>query len=172
MPVQYKGKEDVTSSAGLLISILARYPEVATINFDPAGRILKFTFIASRVLLPKELSAIKKNVLDSIEVFNLLARKKTKVGSISCRECDHLTILEVQRDIDTLVSEEIALIVQLLRNFLGEHLVTEANEAFLEDDMLLQEEIIEHLLESLKGTTEDRYLFAFREEDRVLVFNK
>ena len=172
MSVQYKGKEDVTSGAGLLISILARYPEVATINFDPAGRILKFTFLSARPLLKEEVSAIKEKVLDSIAVFNLLEKKKAKVKAVLFQECDSLTFIEVRRDVDTLVAEEIALIVQLLRNFLGGRLVTEANEVCLEDDLILQEEIIEHLLENVRGTTEDRCLFAFREEDRVLVFNK
>lgn len=172
MSVQDKGKEDVTSSAGLLISILARYPEVATVNFDPAGRVLKFTFLSSRALLPDEFSVMKEKVLDSIAVFNLLKKKKAKVKAVCCQECDRLTFIEVRRDVDTLVAEEIALIVQLLWDFLGEHLVTEANEACLEDDLILQEEIIAHLLENVRGTTEDRCLFAFREEDRVLVFNK
>lgn len=172
MSVHPKAKDDVTNSAGLLISILARYPEVATINFDPAGRVLKFTFISSRILSPEEFSAIKEKVLDSIDIFNFLEKKKTKVSAIFYQQCDQLTILEVRRDIDTLASEEIALIVQLLREFFGEHLVTETNESYYEDDLLIQEEIIKHLLESVKDADENRYLFAFREEDRVLVFNK
>jgi hypothetical protein len=111
-------------------------------------------------------------VLDSIEVFNLLEKKKTKMSAVTCQECEQLTIIEVQRDIETLVSEEIALIVQLVREFLGSHLVAEVNSDYHEDELLLQEEIIEHLLESVRGDIEERYLFAFREEDRVLVFNK
>ena len=32
--------------------------------------------------------------------------------------------------------------------------------------------MIDNMLESIKDSTEDKYLFAFREEGKVLVFNK
>jgi hypothetical protein len=166
------GREDVTDSVGLLISILVRYPEVATINFDPGRQVLKFTFIASRVLNHRELAVVKKRLLDSIEVFSMLEGKQTRVSLISHQICDHLTMIEVQRDVETLVQEEIALIVQLLRQLLDDNLVTEANDSLFEEDLLIQEEIIEHMLDSMRVTAEDKHLFAFREDGRVLVFNK
>jgi len=172
LSLRYKGNDNVTGSAGLLLFILARYPEVAAINFDPATRALKFTFISSRVLGPEEITVIKRKVLDSIEVFNLLEKRKTKISTFSCLDCDQLNIIEMQRDIDTLASEEISLFAQLMRDFLGNSLTSEASEACFEDDLILQEEIIEHLLESLKGATENKHIFAFREENRLLIFNK
>jgi len=172
LAVRYGGKEDTNWSDGLLISILVRYPEIATINFDPIGHVLKFAFISSQALKPEQLSAIEEKVLDSIEVFNLLEGRKVKMSAISYLDCDQLTIIEAQRDIDTLAQEEISLIVQLVREFLGNNLVTETEEFIFEDDPVLQEEIIEYMLEGMKGAHGDRRLFAFREEGRVLVFNK
>lgn len=172
MSVRYKGNDNIAGSAGLLLFILARYPEVAAINFDPATRALKFTFISSRVLGPEEVTIIKRKVLDSIEVFNLLEKRKAKISAFYCLDCEELNIIEIQRDIDTLTSEEISLFAQLMRDFLGSNLIYETSEAYFEDDLIFQEEIIEHLLESLKGDTENKRLFAFREENRLLVFNK
>ncbi|RKO68092.1 hypothetical protein [Desulfofundulus salinus] len=166
------GREDVTDSVGLLISILVRYPEVATINFDPGRQVLKFTFIASRVLNRREIAAVKEKLLDSIEVFSMLEGKQTRVSLIDHQICDHLTMIEVQRDVETLVQEEIALIVQLLRQLLNDNLVAEANDSLFEEDLLIQEEIIEHMLDSMRAAAEDKHLFAFREDGRVLVFNK
>jgi hypothetical protein len=174
LAVRYGGKEDTNWSDGLLISILVRYPEIATINFDPIEHVLKFAFISSQALKTEQLSAtaIEGKVLDSIEVFNLLEGRKVKMSAISYLDCDQLTIIEVQRDIDTLAQEEISLIVQLIREFLGDNLVTETDEFVFEDDPVLQEEIIEYMLESMKRANGDRHLFAFREEGRVMVFNK
>ncbi|MGB9802874.1 hypothetical protein [Desulfofundulus sp.] len=166
------GREDVADSVGLLISILVRYPEVATINFDPGRQVLKFTFIASRVLNYREIAALKGMLLDSIEVFSMLEGKQTRVSLIDHQICDQLTMIEVQRDVETLVQEEIALIVQLLRQFLDDNLVTEENDSLFEEELLIQEEIIEHMLESMRIAAEDKHLFAFREDGRVLVFNK
>ena len=170
---RYKGNRDnVTDSVGLLISILVRYPEVATINFDPENHLLKFTFIYLQVLGNNELENIKEKLMDSIEVYNLLEGKETRLVALDHQICGNLTLLEVQRDVDTLVQEEITLIVELFHQHLDTNLVTEDNEQLIEEDLLAQEEMIEHMLESIKGSTQDKFLFAFREEGRVLVFNK
>lgn len=171
--VRLKGnRDDVTDSVGLLISILVRYPEVATINFDPENQLLKFTFIYSQVLGDNELDNLKEKLMDSIEVYNLLEGKETRLVSLGHQVFDNLTLIEVQRDVDTLVQEEITLIVELFRQCLNTNLVTEENEQLIEEDLIAQEEMIEYMLESIKGSTQDKYLFAFREEGRVLVFNK
>ncbi|MCL6559402.1 MAG: hypothetical protein K6U74_11520 [Firmicutes bacterium] len=173
MGVRSKGNRDnVTDSVGLLISILVRYPEVATINFDPENQLLKFTFIYSQVLGDNELDNLKQKLMDSIEVYNFLEGKETRLISLNRQICDNLTLIEVERDVDTLVQEEIALIVELFRQYLNTSLVTEENEQLFEEDLIAQEEIIEHMLESIKGSTQDKFLFAFREEGKVLVFNK
>ncbi len=173
MGVHYKGGgDDVTDSVGLLISILLRYPEVATINFNPESQLLKFTFIYSKVLGNGELDSLKQKLMDSIEVYNLLEGKKTRVVTLNHQVCDNLTLLEVRRDVDTLAQEEITLIVELFHQFLNNDLVTEENEQLVEEDLIAQEEIIEHMLQSIKCSTQDKCLFAFREEGRVFVFNK
>jgi len=170
---RYKANRDaVTDSVGLLISILVRYPEVATINFDPEKQLLKFTFMYSKVLGDNELENLKQRLMDSIEVYNFLEEKDTRMVSLSHQICDNLTLIEVQRDVDTLAQEEIALIVELFRQHLNANLVTEENEQLIEEDLIAQEEIIEHMLESIKCSNQDKFLFAFREEGKVLVFNK
>jgi len=156
----------------LLISILMLYPEVAAINFDPGKQLLRFTFIYSKVLVDSELDSLKAKLMEGIEVFNLLECKKTRVVAVQSQICDNLTIIEVQRDVDTLVQGEINLIVELFRQCLNDNLVIEVNEHFFEEDLIAQEEIIGRMLESMKGRSQDRYLYAFREEGRVLVFDK
>lgn len=172
MGLTYQGKEGISDSVGLLISILVRYPEVATINFDPDQQVLKFNFIVSRVLEPAEMEVLSRQLLDSIEVFNKLENKTTRLSLIGSQECDCFTMIEIQRDVETLVREEIALIVALFRQNLENTLVLDENDSLYEEDLLIQEEIIEHMLESVKGCAGDKKLFAFREEGRVLVFNK
>ena len=169
---RYKGREDVTDSVGLLISILVRYPEVATINFDPVQRVLKFTFAVSRVLDALEMEIISQKLLDSIEVLNKLEGKAARLSLVDRQECDSFTMIEIQRDVETLVQEEIALIVELFRQNLENSLITDETQSLYEEDLLMQEEIIERMLESVKGFAGDKKLFAFREEGRVLVFNK
>ena len=165
-------RNEITDSVGLLISILVRYPEVATINFDPEKQLLKFTFIYSQVIKESEFNCIREELMNSIEVYNLLEKRNTSFISIEHQVFDNITLIEVERDVDTLAQEEITLIVELFRQNLDTNLVTEESEHLFEEDLIAQEEIIEHMLESIKSSTQDKYLFAFREEGRVLVFNK
>jgi hypothetical protein len=170
---RYKGnRNNVTDSVGLLISILVRYPEVATINFDPEKYLLKFTFIFAQIMSKSELDNLGNKLMDSIAVYNLLEGKDTRFVSLNHQFCSDLTMIEVNRDVDTLTQEEIALIVELFRQYQQGNLVTEENEHFIEEDLIAQEEIIDHMLESIKCSTQDKPLFAFREEGRVIVFNK
>ncbi|MDD2442947.1 MAG: hypothetical protein PHS52_00390 [Desulfotomaculaceae bacterium] len=172
MGVRYKGKGDQKDSVGLLISILVRYPEVATINYNPENQLFKFTFMYSQVLEDYQLDSLKEKITSSIEVYNLLEGREVRLISLNHQVCDNLTLIEVQRDIDTLAQEEIKLIVELFQQYLNKKLVTEENRRLIEEEQIYQEEMIEHMLDSIRGSIEGKYLFAFREEGKVLVFNK
>ena len=104
MHLQYKSKpqEDVSDSIGLLISILVRYPEVGTINYDPLNQQLKFTFIFSRVLEENELVNFKKIVRESIETYNKLEGRIPVFVDSSYHLCESFTMFEVTRDVGTL----------------------------------------------------------------------
>lgn len=169
---RYKGKEDVTSSVSLLISILIRHPEVAKINFDPDRQVLRFTFIYLGSLESTEISGLRDKILSSIEIYNTLEGKDPQVVYLEFEQSEGFTMIEIQRDVDTLVQEEIALMVELFRQYINSNLVTEESEHLIDEDLVVQEELIEHMLESVKAKSESKRLYAFREEGRVLVFNK
>jgi hypothetical protein len=156
----------------LLVSILMRYPEVTAVNFDPVNQVLKFTFIIDYILTRDEKAKIKQLILDSINVFNSLGNNRARLSKINYQNCKHLTIIELQRDVETIVQEEITLIVGLFQHCLKTSLVTEDNKPVIEEELATQEKMINYLLESVKKTTRDKYLFAFREEGQVLVFDK
>ncbi|GAB6180738.1 hypothetical protein JCM14036_20570 [Desulfotomaculum defluvii] len=172
MDLRYQGKEDLTNSVSLLISILIRYPEVAKINYDPDKQVLNFTFIHLGILTEQELDGLKNNILSSIEMYNSLECKTPKVVKLDYYISDSITMIEIKRDVATLVQEEISLLVELFRQDIKNSLVTDDNESLVVEDLVVQEELIEHMLESVKAKSENKRLYAFRDEGRVLVFNK
>lgn len=174
MSLRLKNRHDTdySDSIGLLISILVRYPEVGTINFDPKQQDLKFTFIFSRVLCEIELSNFKSELVQVIEAYNYLEGKEITIADVNHQFCDNFTMLEVRRDVNTLNQDEIALIIEVVEKCFKQNLVADQNEYMMEEDLIMQEELIEHMLENLKSASPERNLIAFREEGRVLVFNK
>jgi hypothetical protein len=170
--LKYKHGGEVSDTIGLLISILVRYPEVGTINYEPQDQVLRFTFMLSQPLAGEAIQQFEKKFRKSLEVYNYLEDREARVINLKYTPYDQLTALEVQRDVTTLSRDEIDLIIALVREEFGSSLVAENNDNIMEEELLLQEELIDRMLESVRGTVPERQLIAFREEGRVMVFNK
>jgi len=172
MSLQPRNLADVSDTIGLLISILVRYPEVASINFDPHGQALKFTFIFSGSVPKKDQETFEVKINNYLDAYLLIEDKNSEVSSMQWLSYDKFSILEITRDVDTLSQEEIAIIIALVKEDFGPGLVYENSDSVAEEDLMLQEELIGHMLENLKGSRQEKKLIAFREEGKVLVFNK
>ncbi|MHB1125520.1 MAG: hypothetical protein ACYC2T_00970 [Bacillota bacterium] len=170
--MKYRNGDEVSDSIGLLISILLRYPEVGTINYEPATRVLKFTFILSHLYPSAVVQGMREKMVLALQTFNFLEGKDPQLIRLDHSICDALTMVEIQRDVDTLAQDELSLIIALMHQEFGDDLVADSNESMQEEELLMQEELIGHMLESIRGDVPEKKLFAFREEGRVLVFNK
>ncbi|MCD5406572.1 MAG: hypothetical protein LRZ99_02630 [Desulfotomaculum sp.] len=174
MSSNYKSSEDPTNAVNLLISILIRYPEVSTINFDSHRKKLKFHFLFTQILKEDELAALFELLKNSIEVYNILKEEKVKIVQITNQMIADFTMIKIERDVDTLTQGEIALIIQCLKQFIDQDITLDDEEEVIYEleDLQRQEELIAAMLENVKYYQEDKSLFAFREEGRVFVFNK
>lgn len=170
--MRYKNGEDVSDSVGLLISILVRYPQVGSINYEPEAQCLKFNFIFSTIYNTDTLEKFRANFVQSLETYNILEGRKPHNIGLNYQIDDNLTILEVVRDVFTLSQEEISLIITLVEESFDQTLISEKSEEYQVEDLQMQEEMIGHMLENLRTSTHGKKLIAFREEGRVLVFNK
>lgn len=165
------GKVDAMSeSIGLLISLLVRYPEVGTINYEPKTRVLKFTFIVKEALAPEKVAALKKKLSSCLGAFAFLTKKGRRLASLEASTHENFTFLEIKRDVASLTEEEISLIIGLMREEFGQSLITEQNDPLLEEELLAEGDLIGHMLENVKEKTPEKRLIAFREEGKVLVF--
>lgn len=172
MQARLKGGENVTDSVGLLISILVRYPQVAAINFDPEEHLLKFDFICARAVEGNEMRQFETHVLDHIRALNFLEKREIPLVEITHQVFNDLTVIEIKRDVETLALDEINLVAEVFYQYWERDLISDPGEHLIEEDLVVQDEIIEHMLESVRDSVGNKKLYAFREEGRVLVFNK
>ncbi|NLW07263.1 MAG: hypothetical protein GX039_04695 [Clostridia bacterium] len=172
MGLKYKNGGEVADSIGLLISILVRFPEVGTINYEPRDQVLRFTFMLNQPLKEDELEQFNSKFRKSLEIYNFLEGRQPRVINLKYTPYDQLMSLEIQRDVNSLSRDEIGLIIALVRETFETRLVFENNDQIMEEELLIQEELIDRMLESVRGTVPQRQLIAFREEGRVMVFNK
>ncbi|WP_425060935.1 hypothetical protein SCACP_16980 [Sporomusa carbonis] len=163
----------VSDGVNLLISMLVRYPEIGTINFDPEANSLKLTFMISGIPTTKDFEATKRLIINSITAYNLLEGVTDMIIDVELSSYEKVAMLTIMRDVHTLSRGEIGLTIKLLRERFADRLVADHNDAILEEDLLLQEEVIEDMLENMRKQENDHHsLIGIREDGRVFVFNK
>jgi hypothetical protein len=172
LSLKYKNGDDVSDSVGLLISILVRYPEIGTINFDPQSHELKLTFIIAGTFNDQEINNFTKELTESVKVYHQLEKIKAKKLAIEWQTSDNYTVVDMKRDVDSLSRKELSFIIELFGIHFNQTLIAEVNEDIWEEDLTFQDEIIGNMLENIKSVMPDKKLIAYREEGKVLVFNK
>lgn len=171
MEFELKNGARITDTASLAISILIRYPEVSTVNYNPLNKTIKFSFLISTNIDNVEFTTIKKCLIDSIDVYNVLEGRMVKLIDINKQNVDNYTLLEIQRDVETLTQGEIYLIVKSVFQSVKSNIIIDQLNVRNDEDVELQEELIESMLYSVKNSHTDKPLLAIREGGRVLVFN-
>lgn len=161
-----------SNSVGLLISVLLSYPEIATMRFCPDSRCLRFAFMLSKSVTSRQFSSFKAWFEESLRVLSDLTKNQLTVLEVTRTEAEDFCMLEVKRDIESLTREEISLISSLVDDRFGQDLISESGEALSKEDQRVQEELIDQMLEDFRESAHERVLVGFREDGRVLVFNK
>lgn len=160
------------NSTSLIVSLLVRYPEIATVSFDPETRALQITFVLSHPLSDEQFEAFKVKIETSVDVFLSVSGRERAEMQLAYTNFERNAFLEIRRDVNSLSQEEISLLLELVTAQFGEVLVRDQADDLGEEDLEVQEELIDHMLEDLKDSRQDKTLIGFREEGRVLVFNR
>lgn len=154
-----------------MVSLLVRYPEIATIYLEPEDDTMKFSFLINSEINEEEFAEFRTVVEDSIEAYFFLGRGRYQQLRLERNSLGSATMIEVIRDVYTLGQEELSLIVAVFRDRFDQLLVSEPGHVLLEEDAVFQEELIQEMLEDLRESRNERNLKAFREEGRVMVFS-
>ena len=153
----------------LLVSILVRYPELATVCLDASTQTLRLSFLVAGELPAAKFRSLRRRVELSVRAYGQLRSVCPGVICVRQSSDDQLTVLHVVRDIQSLSQEEIGMLVALMREALGSQLTTD--DHWVGDDMSGQEEVIDQMLEDIRSSRQQRRLTALRDDGRVLVFN-
>ncbi len=173
MKIYARGEDRMPRSMGLLVSMLMRYPELAAVHYEPEDDCLRLTFLIKMREERTDFNAFEALLKDSVDTLCRLEGKRPKRCSCTVSSLGQLSALEITRDVESLSREELSLLVTLVREEYDEILEYEEPDGLAEEeDPYLHDELISEMLDDLRETKHDRRLFAIREEDCVLVFNK
>jgi hypothetical protein len=164
--------DQFSNGVNLLISILVRFPEIGTINFDADKSTIKLTFMLSCIPTGEAFTVLKDRLLQHLAAYHFLEGREAATIDVLLSSCDEVAMLTILRDVSTFSKGEIALIITLLRDALKECLVTDVHDSSYEDEVMAQDEVIDNMLENVKIYHNGHGLIGIREDGRVLVFNK
>ncbi len=160
------------SSVGLFVSILVRYPEVASVTYCRDSHSLRLTFLL-RESLSEERSAAWRSLLEkSVRAYTALTGRTVRLFDVQVKVKGTVTVIEMWRDVDSLTQGELSVVLSCAAETFGDRLVVDQVPHIEMDELAAQEEIIEEMLEDLRESRHQPSLIAFREEGRVLVYNQ
>ena len=167
-----RGDEPTARSIQLLVSYAVRYPDIATVRYDPRHQSLRLSFLVKGAVSHEEYERASARLRESLEVYHLLHQREALLVEVSREELGELSSLAVERDVLSFTPEEIYTVVEVVRSLFHGRIIAEPIEFFGEEELLAQDEMIEEVLASLSTQRSQPNLIAIREEGKLMIFQK
>jgi len=165
--------EDEKDSIGLLTSLLVRYPELCSINYYPYENSMKMVFILKGNIQESALNEYRDELDLCIRTYLYFEKKDCPQQlEINFEYESNLTKLVITRDTGSLMPKEIFLMISLLNTRFTNLLICDEGSVFVEEELLLQDDYIKCMLDTLQARKLKNKIIALREGGRVFVFKQ
>lgn len=164
--LHYKDGGCAQDGAGLLISILVRYPEVCSVRYQQSEHALTFRFTVSG---SDQGEKFIRKLREALMAFHRIEGYPMQICEIQLRQEGNLALINVTRDVRSISQREVGLIVDLVKD-ITQQLIYDDTE-IPEEEQAFQEEVIGQILQTFRDCRLDKGFIAVREEGRVLVYN-
>ncbi|MGP6191302.1 MAG: hypothetical protein ACLPSH_14780 [Vulcanimicrobiaceae bacterium] len=161
-----------SDAVGLIVALLVRFPEIATIVSHPTEGTLTLSFALGTRLDRASEREVRDSVAEHLGALTQATGEPLETLAVDCEHDARVTFVRVTRDARSFTREELQLLTALLAGRFGEALIKSpaGEDEVLEDEMEAADDLVEFALEALRDPTQQRSLVGFREEKRVLVY--
>ncbi|HEY0799017.1 MAG TPA: hypothetical protein VGD50_07690 [Candidatus Baltobacteraceae bacterium] len=160
-----------SDAVGLIVALLVRFPEIATVLAHPIDGTLDFSFVVNAKIDAEGKRAVRELVTEHVRSLLELAGETHDVLEVTSEVAERMTFVHVLRDVRTMSREELVLLTSLLGEHFGPKLMkSPAPDESIDEDPAAQDELVEYALEALRDPSQQKSLVGFREEKRVLVY--
>ena len=162
---------EASDAVGLIITLLVRYPEIATIVSHPKDGTLTLSFAIAAPLRRAVEREVTASIDDHVRALLEIGHDHPDALEIACESDAGMSFVRVTRDARSFSREELQMLVAVLAARFGPTLVkSPATEDEALDDDGTAEELVDYAIEALRDPSQQRSLVGFREEKRVLVY--
>ena len=162
---------EASDAVGLIIALLVRFPEIATIVSHPTDGTLTLSFAVETAIAKRAETDLRESIGDHVRSLLDLERERPDALSVVVESDASTSFVRITRDARTFTREELQVLVAVLADRFGATLVRSPapdDDAF--EDEAGADELVEFAIEALRDPTQQRSLVGFREEKRVLVY--
>ena len=156
----------VPDSVSFVAALLVRFPELASVTFDPRAGTLRASLLVARRLPAQPRARSARRLLDAVAVLRELQGGPAPEGEVRWQLGPNFTRFTLVRSVDDLTVEELRVVAQLARDSFGGDLVA-GQENPEEDD---REEELRYALEHVRHLRPSRPVVGVREGAEVFVY--
>jgi len=164
-------RNESPDAVGLVVALLVRFPEIATIASHPQAGSIVVSFIVRRKLDRRAVRELREAVAEHVRVLLDVSGEGGRPPTVTCEADDGLTFVRVVRDAATFSRVELTMLTALFGQRYGEALVrSPGHEEAPDEDPAAADDLIDGAIDALRDRGRQKSLVGFREEKRVLVY--
>ncbi len=167
-----KAAPENADAVGLVVALLVRFPEIATIASHPGSGSVVVSFVVRRKLDRRERDALHESIVEHVRaLLEMAGEEEVRPPAVTCEGDGNLTFVRVARDAKTFSREELMMLTAFFSERFGDVLVkSPTQDDVADEDPIAAEELVEGAIEVLRDPSRQKSLVGFREEKRVLVY--
>jgi len=158
--------------AHLLVALLLRYPEIGSVRVLPSASFLNLSFFFRAQPEEADFDRFRSRVVQALGLLSRLeGGTDLRQVFMSLRTQGPLWVLDIRRDLSSLVVEEFAIVLGMVVQAFGNLLVIEKDSDGGEAMIFEDDSDIAQGLSQARTMQHGEELIGFRHDGRVLVFS-
>jgi hypothetical protein len=164
-------RSENADAVGLVVALLVRFPEIATIVSHPGGGTIVLSFVVNRRLDGPSQHALRQTLVTHVSSLHELSGSDPATLVVAFERDERVTFVRVTRDAASLSRDELVLLTTIFAERFGDALLrSPLAEEPSDEDPAADDELVEYAIEALRDPSQQKSLVGFREEKRVLVY--
>jgi hypothetical protein len=160
-----------SDAVGLVVALLVRCAEIATIASHPRAGTIVLTFVVRRRIDRTEAGALEESVAEHVRSLLDVEGEEALAPAVSCESDDGVTFVRVACQARTFNRSTLAMLRALFADRYGDALLTSpVQDDASDEDQASADELIDGAIEALRDSSRQKSLVGVREEKRVLVY--
>ena len=170
-----KEKAMAMNTVNLLAGLLVHYPEISTVQYDPATQCLRFSYTMDGVLLDKMETPeifLERDLFLGIQGYHRFNKIYSLVTEVEIERFASFARVVIRRDLKSFSPREITFILALLSQTIPGFFAIDSLDKRDLEDFSMGEGALSVRLENVNNVSGQKEIVAFRDNERVLFYNK